>query len=634
LYYRIWREKVVFILVNCFFLLILVNIKGVFGWELEALQRRLQEEGAKWTAGEKSLSHLSKEEFKQMLGLKFHGRIKVIPIVSTKARSSRPFSLPSSLDWRDYNGVNWITPIKDQQQCGSCYSFATVGTMETLIKLDQSDPDFDVDLSEQYLVSCGPSGSRQGIDYGGCIGNYADYVSDFLTSTGVPDEACFPYDANQVAGSEPSCDEVCGDVASKVKKLSSWSYIAPQASLYIPQPDEIKAVLVNKPVPCGFLVYEDFQNYTGGVYEPLTGQEILGGHLVYIIGYHDSQSCWIVKNSWGTDWGESGFFKIAYNQTSVSSLTWFGTEALDFNYGESVTTSTIPPSSTTSTAISTTTTVPITTTTTTIAPEDMPNLAPCAPYGWSDPIVPSSQQGTNTYDPETNFLYPSPQKTYIDFALCNENNVDITDSFTVSLYIEGVEVITKGVVDVFDGKSYKTWLDEPFALSEGEHTLKLVVDVNNDIDEANESNNTYEKSFTWGSEKWSFLYSEMLGVDYQGDIQLLRNVRDKFLVTTKTGRVYVNLLYKNSAEIASLLSKDKDLRVRTASVVEQLIPELASLLNGEEAVMSLSMIYNVETLLDEFEVKASPGMKTAIKGVKRAIRKGVIFEQLGIKVGR
>jgi hypothetical protein len=376
---------------------------------MEVLQKTLQEKGATWVAGETSLSHLTQEEFKQMLGFQpsLHvGRASQLP---EKPRSAVLNTLPSSIDWRSNNGGNWISSVKDQQQCGASYAFAPLVTLETLIKLDRNDPLFDIDLSEQYLVSCGPWGKRNDNDYGGCLGNYSDYIADALMYVGVPDEDCFPYDVNQLTGIEPFCDGACSDWISRVTTITDWSYIAPQATFYLPHPDAIKAVLVNKPVPCGMNIYEDFKNYVAGIYEPLTGQENLGGHFVSIIGYDDTQSCWIVKNSWGPHWGENGFFRISYNQTTINSLTLFGIEALDLHYGDAITTTT-------------TTTGPITSTTTSIGSDTLPNVVPCAPSGWTYPIVPASQQGTTVYDFSGDALYPAPQKTYIDFALCNDSD--------------------------------------------------------------------------------------------------------------------------------------------------------------------------------------------------------------------
>ena len=617
------KNKSLFVMAWCLLLWTASEMKNVFAWELEELQERLREAGARWTAGETSLTHLSQEEFTQMLGFKVYKDRVRKPAVSKKSKYSLLYNLPSSFDWRDLNGGNWITPIKNQQLCGGCYSFATLGTLETLIKLDQDDPDFDVDLSEQYLISCGPSGDRGGYDYGGCLGNYTDYTCDFLVSAGAPDESCFTYNNGQQTGSEPSCNDACSDVVARVYTISSYTFIASGGIWYVPSVEDIKLVVVNKPVPCGFYVYGDFQNYVSGVYEPLSSQTVLGGHMVYIVGYDDSQSCWIVKNSWGTGWGESGFFRISYNQTSESSLTLFGMDAVDLNYGDPVTTSTL--------VSSTTTTAPVTTTTTSVAHGDIPNLTPCTPSGWSSHIVPSSQQGTNTYDPATDILFPSPQSTYIDFALCNENGGDATESFVITLYIDDVEAFTAEAKGGLAGISCKTWVDEAFSISEGEHTLRLVVDVNNDIEEASEDDNEFEIRFAWGSAGWPVVYREMLGDEYTDTIHLLRDFRDKVLVTTKTGKAWVELFYRNSFEIASLLLENKELRVCSLRVVEEIIPEISALLNREEAVLSSRMSTAIAALLDEFEVKASPEIKMALKRVKKEMKKKEIFDQMRIK---
>lgn len=611
----------------CLFLYMGIHVNHVSGFEIDALQIKLEGKGARWTAGETSLSHLSTEEFKQMLGLKLPGQIKAVHKTASSLPTAAPYTLPSSQDWRNYGGVNWITSVKNQQQCGSCYSFATLATIETLIRLEQGDPNLAVDLAEQYLVSCGPYGSYGGFDYGGCTGNYTYYVADFLMSTGVPDEACFPYDPNQMVGTEPTCENACVDAASRVGKISGWSYIAPHAAYYMPEPDQIKTVLVNKPVPCGMVVYEDLKYYIGGIYEPLDdpGNLDLGGHLVCIVGFDDSQSCWIVKNSWGTDWGESGFFRIAYSQTSDSSLTMFGLEALDLDYEEAVSTTTTTPNSTT-------TTVPFPSTTTTVEPEVMPNLVSCTPPGWSHPIVPSSQQGTHVHNPETDILYPSPKNTYIDFAFCNETNRDVTESFFVSLYIDGVEAFTTEIEDVVGGKTCQSWMDEPFALSEGQHTIKIVVDVYDDVVETNEDDNTLEMIFLWEAALWPGLYRQMFGNDYTEEVQMLRNFRDERLLANRKGKIYVDLLYRNSIEIASLLLNDEDLRIHTTGVIDQLIAEIPLLLNGEQVAMSSQMIVIIENLLNEFEAKASPGVRRAVKKVKKEMRQGDLLNQLGISI--
>ncbi len=334
------------------------------GWHIENLQKAIHARGHHWTAGKTSVSNLSPEEFQSLLTYRLPENVQMM---DRNMSLLAPSASPAALDWRNHNGGNWISPIKNQRSCGSCYSFATSGTLETLVKLSQGNPALSIDLAEQYIVSCGPRGTQGGYEYGGCYGNYTKQVADFLVNTGVPDEACFPYAATQQTGTEPPCSNACADAAARSYRLSDYSFIAGEVG-YIPYPDYIKAVLVNKPVPCGMLAYQDFAYYAGGIYEPVPKtDEKGGGHLVYIIGYDDSQQCWIVKNSWGTDWGETasftpftpgagdgGFFRVSY-VTSADALTLFGADAVDLSYSGAVITTTISPVTTTAFSSTTTT---------------------------------------------------------------------------------------------------------------------------------------------------------------------------------------------------------------------------------------------------------------------------------------
>jgi C1A family cysteine protease len=584
--------------------------------KLDVLRQKIAESGAGWTAAETSLSHLSTEEFSQMLGFVPVSRDGTCQQLKMMAESHLIYELPAAFDWRNNNG-NWVTPVKSQGTCGSCTAFATLAAFETIIMLDEGSPDPTRDLSEQFAVSCGPAGTRDGYAYGGCIGNYSDYIAAFLRDAGVPDEACFPYVAGQDTGTEPPCGNACVDTTTRVKKIVDWSYLAPQASLYLPQPGQLKAVLVNKPVPCGMYIYEDFKHYSGGIYEPVPGQDVIGGHLVCIIGYDDSQNCWIVKNSWGAGWGENGFFRIGYGETSGSSLTTFGLEALDLSYGD-------PVSTTTTTSI-------LATTTTTSAPEDeSPNVKPCAPYGWSYPIVPSSEQGTSDFNPASDVLYPAPRKTYVDFAVCNDSDVPLSRSFAVSLFIDGIEAYTAEISEDLQAKSYRAWIDEPYSFSEGEHTLLFSVDVLDEIAEADESDNIVEMTFSW-SALWPGLYERMFGRDGDDTVQLLRRLRDEVLMAGGKGRACVRTLYRFSWEVAMLLLSDTELRLQTADVIKQLLPEAACLAEGETVLLSSSKLASCEVLLDRFASRGGPHVRALATGIKEKIREGALFSELGIQ---
>ncbi len=212
------------------------------------------------------------------------------------------------------------------------------------LQMDVPLSDLPVDLSEQYLVSCVPSGVRCEDDgyVGGCRGNYTDWVFDFLMDSGVPDEGCFPCKDIQWPGIEPSCTNACNDVDSRVYKLSSYSFIGGDRVAF-PYTENIKAILANKPVDCYMKLYFDWIFYTGGIYKPIPSLTTIGiGHTVQIIGFDDAQQCWICKNRQGTDWGETidfkpytlgagdgGYFRVPYETTLENTVTYFGVCAVD-----------------------------------------------------------------------------------------------------------------------------------------------------------------------------------------------------------------------------------------------------------------------------------------------------------------
>lgn len=209
-------------------------------------------------------------------------------------------TLPKVLDWRVKDGLNWISPIKNQGYCGSCVAFATVATFEAQINISNKFP-LNLDLSEQSLWSCGNGNCDQGW--------WMTAGVSYLQSQGISDEACFPYLAGN-EGENLSCNQSCQN--SIYYKLNSYNNVG---SSWNVDPNAIKEALQKGPVLASMDVYEDFMYYGGGIYSHVTGS-YQGGHAISIIGYNDQEQYWVVKNSWGTSWGESGFFRIKYNDAS------------------------------------------------------------------------------------------------------------------------------------------------------------------------------------------------------------------------------------------------------------------------------------------------------------------------------
>ncbi len=283
------------ILFITFFALFMPTLQG---GELEEIQRAIKEKGAKWTAGETSVSKLPPEARRRLLGaILEEGEYKEEEVEFTTD------SLPAEFDWRDYQGYDWTTPIRDQLACGSCVAFAVVGAFEGAIKVHFNAPQLNIDLSEQYLFSCGGGDCEYGWTNSSAL--------NYLNLHGTPDEACLPY-----VFRDDNCDQACADWQMRARGIEEWGNV-------YPQPEQIKATLYTKgPLATDFTVYEDFDYYTGGVYEHVWGDPV-GGHAVAIVGWSDQDSCWICKNSWGRRWGEKGWFKIKWGECGINSgVAW------------------------------------------------------------------------------------------------------------------------------------------------------------------------------------------------------------------------------------------------------------------------------------------------------------------------
>jgi C1A family cysteine protease len=265
---------------------------------LEALRAAIQDHGFAWEAGETPLSAAPPEEQASHLGLVMSDEEIQATAMAIHAASAleafQAFAAPPAIDWRN-NGGNWVTPIKDQDGCGSCVSFATVATIESRIKIVCRNAAMNPDLSEAQVFFCG---------CGNCCGtgwNFAPALN-FCQSTGVALDSAFPYTPN---------NQPCRSGLTPYVKLTAWTQLLSVA--------DRKNVLATKgPVIGGMEVYQDFYSYRSGVYRHVSGG-LVGLHAISVIGYDDAQRCWICKNSWGTAWGDNGFFRIAYGDSGIDT---------------------------------------------------------------------------------------------------------------------------------------------------------------------------------------------------------------------------------------------------------------------------------------------------------------------------
>ena len=235
-------------------------------------------------------------------------------------------AFPESFDWRNVGGKNYITPVKDQGQCGSCWAFSAVASLEGTIDAYYNNPDIQPDLSEQDLVSCDAGAAFGGPPpLGGCKGAYPSGVenvfNNYFAYSGIAQETDLPY----TSGKTKKNGNCPASLSRPWKSDMSITNLPLRSTVLGGNTDAnialIKQALINNgPLTVWMEVYGDFACYTGGVYhhEPvLVGKDNPkcpankkeGGHVVTIVGYgtsFDGKPYWIVKNSWGSAWWGEG----------------------------------------------------------------------------------------------------------------------------------------------------------------------------------------------------------------------------------------------------------------------------------------------------------------------------------------
>jgi len=203
--------------------------------------------------------------------------------------------LPSSVNWVTRGR---ITAVKNQGQCGSCWSFSTTGAVEGHVAIaHNAEP---VSLSEQELVDCSTS-------YGdhGCDGGMMDFGFEYVQKNGgLCAEEAYPYEAKQGMCRSSSCNHV--------SPIKGYSNVQPR--------DEAALMAAVAKGPVSIAIEADqsaFQFYRSGVMDGSCGRATDHGVLVVGYGHDEDQHLdyWLVKNSWGPVWGEQGYIRLARNAT-------------------------------------------------------------------------------------------------------------------------------------------------------------------------------------------------------------------------------------------------------------------------------------------------------------------------------
>ena len=244
------------------------------------------------------------------IGAELRGKEKAALSSSETAPIPDIVGAPATLDWRNVGGISYVSPVKSQGSCGSCWAFATTAGTESQLMIATGG--MPIDLAEQILVSCSNAGS--------CSGGVTVNASNFIRDVGLPLESCFKYTATNNV-----CSNACLNWQDNTYKIKGWHRAS---TTYIKVDDIRNALFTYGPLIVTMSVYSDFYSYRSGVYSYATGSYV-GDHAVLVVGYDDAQRAFVVKNSWGSGWGEAGYFMISYGEVGGATNLGASTIAYD-----------------------------------------------------------------------------------------------------------------------------------------------------------------------------------------------------------------------------------------------------------------------------------------------------------------
>lgn len=258
---------------------------SIFNDNLRKIEKHnaLYEKGlVSYKKGINKFSDLSLEEFRATLNLRIHEK----PVLNTINHIRTGLAIPDSVDWRDDGQVS---EVKDQGHCSSCWAFSVTGSTEAAYKRKTGKI---ISLSEQQLVDCTTKMNS------GCAGGYIAETFRYVYSMGLESESDYPYN-----GTDSSCK-------FDASKVVTW--VSGHTSIAAEDEDALLDAVANVGPVAVEMNASHLSDYSSGIFQDESCPPHALNHAVLIVGYgsDNGQDYWIVKNSWGSDWGESGYFKI------------------------------------------------------------------------------------------------------------------------------------------------------------------------------------------------------------------------------------------------------------------------------------------------------------------------------------
>lgn len=255
-----------------------------------------------YTASESEFTRMTFSQAQQLMGV-HQESMNHTPTMQHSLGKLDATRLPASFDCRKaFPGK--LAPIRNQAQCGSCWAESSTEVLSSRLAI-QSNGKCTQQLSAQPLVSCALAN--------GCMGNTLEAAWNYLAANGTTTTRVNPYTSG--GGDPGQCEALVQGETYHAKLLAPFSdfTITPHQNLE-DNITSIKQSLLSGPVQVAFQVTSPFMAYANGVfsYQTDVNHKILGGHAVMLIGW-DSDNIgeyWIVQNSWGTNWGEGGFFRM------------------------------------------------------------------------------------------------------------------------------------------------------------------------------------------------------------------------------------------------------------------------------------------------------------------------------------